>query len=566
MGDMKRWMWFIFALVFVLWSFYPSWYEMANSKRLPSNRYFELVHNFYTDYNFYLSRIRQGIEGKSSVVEKYTSEPHQGSYIQVMYLAMGWVGGWVRVPWHRSGDVYHVARIVLGMTLLLLIAQFAKHSFQRVGFQVLAFLFAVTAGTWPKLETVAGAPRFGGYMPWWSVMDSLQRITFIPHLLAGQALIVALLMAFSNEKVRSKAGNWVFLGMLGLILGTIFPPGLLFVYAALTVLAALDFIWHVRAFDGHAFESWIRGYVRPAFVIGLLSIPSLLYLQAMTSFYPWKRLAEFDISRPLPFDYLEYFKAVGPILPLGIIGLVLATLQRSKALTASVIWVIAWLALLSIFHFVPQQSPLRFSEMIPHVPLAMLAAYLFMRTIERLRSSHTVPFITHISLFALYVVMVATIAFGLGVMYSSWLWQRDGIDTKQQAMWPLVPTGSYIMYPLKDFISAIVAIQDSTSRDTPILSETTAGNYIPVYAGNSVYVGHANTVRAEEKEERVRQFYSGQMNPSEAQTWLARENLKVVFFGPQEAEDGRITDLSAVYPFLERAYQNGFVTVYRVRQ
>lgn len=266
---------FLLALVFVLFSLFPTGYELANKGRLRPNRAFELVHNFPTDYNFYLSRIRQGIEGRWTVLEKYTSEPHSGSFLHVLYLWMGRVGQWVRVPWGRSGDVYHVGRIVFGMALLLLIAEYAKKSFRKDSeysedqtisrsdylrvrsadfpkhrisessefsgkWQLLAFLLAVTASTWPKLVYVEVVPRFGGYMSWWSVMDSLQRITFIPHLLVGQALIVFLLLATSDERVMRRPGNWIFLGILAFLLGMVFPPGLVFVIATLGVLTILE--------------------------------------------------------------------------------------------------------------------------------------------------------------------------------------------------------------------------------------------------------------------------------------------------------------------------------------
>jgi hypothetical protein len=38
-----------------------------------------LVHNFPTDFNFYRSRIREGMDGKWLVTERYTSEPHEES-------------------------------------------------------------------------------------------------------------------------------------------------------------------------------------------------------------------------------------------------------------------------------------------------------------------------------------------------------------------------------------------------------------------------------------------------------------------------------------------------------
>ena len=104
------WRFVIFAIV--LFSFAPTFYELGQRNHVRPERQFELVHNFPTDYNFYLSRIRQGIEGRTTAYEKYTSEPHNGSFIHEMYVLMGRIGEFVRVPWGRSGDVYHVARFV----------------------------------------------------------------------------------------------------------------------------------------------------------------------------------------------------------------------------------------------------------------------------------------------------------------------------------------------------------------------------------------------------------------------------------------------------------------------
>lgn len=158
------------------------------------------------------------------------------------------------------------------------------------------------------------------------------------------------------------------------------------------------------------------------------------------------------------------------------------------------------------------------------------------------------------------------IVVGLGIMYSSWLWQKDFVDHKIRAQVPLVPTGAYVMYPLKDFLGAMKFIQDNTSRQTAILSETTAGNYMPVYSGNRVYVGHDNTVAAENKQVKVKQFFSGQLPQDVAHEWLDHEGLSVIFFGPQEKEDGAIARLEKVYPFLVPIYSNAFITVYKSAQ
>ena len=537
----RTYIWSVLIVGFLFFSLSSTFYELKRSGDLQPDRQFELVHNFPTDYNFYLSRIREGLEGNWTSVERYTSESHSGSFIHEMYILMGHVGTWVRVPWHRAGDIYHVARVVLSFTLLALIAEFCKESLGGKRYWgVLGFMLAVTASSWSKLVYVDGVARFGGYMPWWSVMDSLQRITFIPHLLAGQALIVFLIMTLATNKLL-RSGNSIFLGILAFVLGLVFPPGLLFVYCVMGVYAL---------FQGKGMWKLVTPYI----LVFLISVPSLVYLGLMTQVYPWKRLVEVDTIRPLPFDYIEYAKAIGPMGPIGLIGLIWALFRKEKAMYPVVAWVISWISLLFVFKFVPAQSPLRFSEMIPHIPLGILSAYLCYQIGHLGRLSY---------LSSLMKTMpMVLIAFGLFHMYSSFLWQKDFIDHKIRATTPLVPTGSYVMYPLKDFIAAIVFIQDSTLRDAIILSESTAGNYIPVYSGNRVYLGHDNTVRFESKKEEAKQFFSGIMSVSQAKVWLNEKGISRVYYGPQEQEDAGFKDLSTNYPFLINRYTYPHVTVY----
>ena len=241
------------------------------------------------------------------------------------------------------------------------------------------------------------------------------------------------------------------------------------------------------------------------------------------------------------------------MLPLGVMGAIVALIVWESAMLPAIAWILAWGILLGIFAFIPQQSPLRFSEMIPHVPLGVLSGYLFYRL------GKYVP--KHIT----YFMMALLIFTGVFHMYSSFLWQRDFVDHKIRATLPLVPTGSYVMYPLKDFTAAIRYLEDATrGSDAVILSETTAGNYIPVLSGNFVYAGHDNTVAFEGKREKVREFFSGRMNKAVAKTWAEETRASYVFYGPQEREDGGGSDLRVAYPFLTEVYKNPAVTVYRI--
>ena len=74
---------FISAVAFTLFSMFPSFFELATREKLPPHRYFTLEHNYLFDYNFYLSRIRQGMEGEWLVTEKYFNRKHQESLFQI---------------------------------------------------------------------------------------------------------------------------------------------------------------------------------------------------------------------------------------------------------------------------------------------------------------------------------------------------------------------------------------------------------------------------------------------------------------------------------------------------
>lgn len=534
-----------FFLYFSLW---PTIYEWNNRGRVKPVRHFELVHNFPTDYNLYLSKIRQGKEGSWLAKEKYTSEPHAGSLSQVLYVIIGRAWDWAHGQTPYVWLAYHAMRVFFGVLLLCIIWKFVGWIFPTISWRILAFLLVVTASTWPKFETVEGLPRLGGYMPWWSVIDSLQRITFIPHVLLGQALLVFILWVFGGGFVKKgpaeqdlaspeNMGNWIFLGIIGFILGIIFPPALLFIYG---VLALLVF------FDKKRTEK---------IIFFLLSVPSVVYYSMLLTQYPWKRLVEFDVLHPTKFSFLEYFLALGPTLPLGLFGALLVFVRHdtiSTRLRTLVMWVAAWLMFLVVFSNIPQQSPTRFTEMVPHVPLAILATYVFY-LLRRFKLSLLVP------------VMIITI--GLGNMFSSWLWQRDFVDHKLRADYPLVPKGAEVMYPLKDLVDAMMWLQIYTPRGAVVFSGQSTGNMIPVYSGNTVYIGHANTVNLEQKVMIASEFYTGKMNEQQALGWLRAEHIGYIVFGPEEREfsNYEVKDLRTFYPSLVPFYENSRVRLYRVQ-
>lgn len=546
----------LFSILFVLFSMLPTFYEYLNKDKIPRNRYFTLEHNYNFDYNFYLSRIRQGMTGRWTVTEKYYNQPHQSSLFQIIYLYLGRIGGFFNTS---ETAIYQSGRFIFGLILLLITAGFGSIYFKQKTL-ILFFLLAVTSGSWPILVR-AGLPagqagafyRFATYMGNWSVVDSLQRITIMPHILIGQIMLVWLIIKFALLKNISIL-RFLSLGIAGFTAGIIFPPTLIILYTYFLVLSAIEIldIFSLKTSfkeKKNLFKNFLKSSLLPKIIFILLSLPSLIYAQVTFSIQPWKALVLFDIEHRMPMLYIEYLKALGPVFILGLFGLIWLFIKNNKKYYCAVAWITAIGLLFLIFENVPQQSPLRFTEGLIHIPLAVLATYFLSDVLK--------------NNFLKKIISGGVIFMGILVMLSMVLWLTDQAYSKRFGTWP-VPLGAQLAYPVNDFMDGIFYLRDNTKKEEVILGYISTGNYIPAYAGNYVYIGHANTPDEDEKELIAASFFKGEMSVDIARSWLARERISYVFYGPQERELGGVAGLKEKYDFLTPVYTNNQVIIYKI--
>jgi len=548
----------LLSVFFVLFSFSPTLVEISQRHLVPQNRVFLLEHNYLFDYNFYLSRIREGYEGRWQVTEKYYNQPHPPSLMQVVYLYLGKVGVFLQIT---PTDVYNLSRIFFGFLLLLATGIYCLKVLPgRWG--LVAFVLVVTAGSWPIPMTINGSPRFGTYMGWWSVIDSLQRITHLPHVLIGQLMFLWCIKTFSQSTQRGlKRILW---GIIGFAAGIIFPPTLVVLYTWFGLHSILELLSILSNNQKQKkMKVWVKDSIVPRAIFTVLSAPSLFYMQYMFTILPWSALALFDIQHRIPLPYREYALALGPSLPLGLVGLALAFERVEKKLTPLISWILAVGLLFLVFERVPQQSPLRFTEAALHIPLGILAAFLF-RQLWHWATRLKVSIVSWGIRGMEAIVIAGVILLGVSVMVSMVGWLTDQVVARREGSW-LVPIGAQVIYPLKDFMDAIYFVRDNVPRNSVVLTYITAGNYIPAYAGQYVYIGHANTPDEDTKEGIARQFFAGEMSPTIANAFLQREHVSYIFFGPQEKEIGKRTELTSVYPYLSKLYENPQVILYRYK-
>ena len=344
-------------------------------------------------------------------------------------------------------------------------------------------------------------------------------------------------------------------GVGGFILGIIFPSAVITLYAIFFVLSVFEIVLN----HSDSVKAENQRTLIPRIIFFLFSIPSLLYIQLITKIYPWKKLVEFDLIHPLPFNFNEYLKALGPLLILGILGMFVVLLKREKKLFPMVSWVLGLGLLFKVFSYIPAQSPLRFTESAMHIPLGILAGYLtiqFWAFSKRLKWSIRLPLYILTGLLALFPIIM-----GINFMISTRLWLIEQADQRIIASYPAVPDGVYLANPTAEFMDGMRFLRDHTDKNYVVLGYIATGNFIPAYAGNTVFMGHANTPFLERKITEAERFYAG--NNPDAEFWLRNNNISLVFYGPVEREWGKVEDLSTFYPFFKEIYKNSTVRIYR---
>ncbi len=551
----KRVLLFLFLILsFLLFSFYPTIFELRRQHTLyDSNREFILEHNYYwPDYNLYLSKIYQGIEGRWTAVEKYTSEPHAGSLIQVFYVSLGHVG---KIFHLDPNDTYLLGRVILAPLLLLTCFLLIRSYFKNTLWQVVGFIITVISGSFPRFFTNNdGVLQVGRYMEWWSNIDALQRITFIPHILFGQIVSFYLFYVFFLGRKYLTQNKLIIAIILGNLVGLVFPPSLI----TLNSVIILHFVMvHIRklvillrkqkAGKGVSYIYQHGGY---EIVFVLFSTLSLFYIFLVTRQLPWSSLVEFHRTHPMLIPFWEYILGTGPILFLGFAGGVIAVIKREKRFYPLLYFILVTFLFSIYFTHIKEQSPLRFTQTALFIPLGILGTYLFFQISKKITLTFTLP------------VIVFYILFGLYMMNTSLIWQTTWISQRIRANIPAVPYPPQAMYPLKEWMDGIRFLRDKTSHDDVVLAEVTAGNYIPAYSANTVYFGQSNTVEYEKKQVLVDTFYSGNMSRDEAITFLRSGSIKYIFFSIQEKEKAADRELQTIYPFLVDSYRNNTVTIY----
>jgi len=467
----------------------------------------------------YLAKMRQGAEGGWLFHIAYTPEPHMGTLFFPFHLLLGkaaalLLGGsgppalaadlTARMVW-----VYHAARWVFGLGLLLTVYRFFAAFTERVLVRRLAWLMVTFGGGLGWLLAALGQSDWLGSTPLDFILP--EGFTFLvlyafPHIALARTLLLwgmlFLLRAWRVIPRDNRASHSTHLaamtGASWLAMGLIVP---FYVAVAWAVMGTAWLVLSVRHRRAMWREAWAAG------LAGLISAPVVCYSAWVFTSDPvyvtWS--SQNLILSPHPLHYLAAYGA-----PLALAAFAVRESWRSEGPK----WLaLAWVGLAPVLVYLPVNLQRRLVEGV-QAPLSLLAALGFagfgLRGLRRR-------------------LAVAVLLVGLSLT-NVLLAAGNCLALRGQ------PTPIY-----RDAaeVAALDWLGERIAPDEVVLSSYETGNYLPARARARVFVGHGpETIRFGEKQALVSRFFDAQTGDAWRRYLLEKYGIDYVFWGPEERKLG----------------------------
>lgn len=486
------------------------------------------------DANSYLAKMRQGAGGGWLFHLPYTPEPHQGAYLFSFHLLLGKLA--------RPGSIplplmYHLARLVFGLGLLVTLYYFISYFTPQVAQRRFAFLLAAGgSGLGWLVIALQLTPRLGLPLDLYVPEAFIFLVLFhLPHLALAETLLFwAVLWTLQSWQTN----HWLpSLGaacaLLGVALIAAFYVGVFVIVLGLTALVLTLWGGTVRRMAG----SWLKLICVP-----LLSLPVLIYDAYVFSANPvlavWSQ--QNLILSPEPWHYLL---AYGPLILLAVYGglhlgnsaVTSAPFERKIELTFLVVWCLVFPLLV----YLPFNLQRRLVVGV-QLPLAILATYGVFYLTNRLRSDRQ----RWLRAGLLVFFSLTNLALLLGGLAS--------ISLRQPP----------IFHPASQ-LEAMRWLDQAASGEV-VLAVYETGNILPAYANVRAFVGHGpETIHSDERRAQAQQFFAAATSDAWRKALLAEFNVRYVYYGPAEKAAGDFAPARA--PYLEEIYHQGDVQIFEVK-
>lgn len=512
------------------------------------------ISHYHEDYFYYLSQVRQGMDGAWAVKNLYTSEPIPATFLWWPNVMLGKIGKILSLP---PWTIYDWSLILAsGMSLFLLYVAarklFPKDAFLRVG----SFLMAVTSTmlyVWKKYPD--GKPYPDPYSYFYNYTASLNRLGGVFHLILQNILSLLLILTAADiikiifspaPKAKPLAIRTVLLSVTATILMFINP---IYVAVDAVSVAVVSLGYLIRFFS-------LKRLGKLLYVALITGAPLIIPYMAVTStfnipFYQYFRWWESSVLTTTPDIF---FHSMGFIFVLAVIGIIPFLAKGSPLRILGTVWTVLPIGL--YFTIIPRL--LEFPYFRLHQPpsyiflgaMAAEALYIPANVLKKLIRSDT-----KFSCFARRSLGEVGFIFFLLAFIA---FQIPMITTEVASRQNNFALYAWLNHMEPDMYRGLLAM-NRFPKDGLVISMNNPELLIPVVSGHTVYAGHHSlTYDFGNKIVPVIRIMTGQMPPDEALQFLKTNHIKYLFWRKLDGPCGA----GKAYPFLKTLFENNAAVIY----
>lgn len=516
----------LWAVVALLWANLP--YLIGYASSTPQNQ-FGGFFLYEQDGYSYLTKMRQGAQGAWEFHLPYTSEDvyQTGGFVYLFYLILGKLA-----PLGLSYPLlYHGARLLSSLLLLIVLAKFIARFVSDQRWQVWTWWLLLFSGGWGLLVSTFANQKYVAYELIAPDAFVFSILYGTPHVMLGFALFLiwigytldTLNVATDEQSLRVNGWPWRRiivangLGLLTALSREAYGPAFVGIFGAYLIVLTIQ----RRAIPS-----------REVILVALSCIGAGLYgaylvfvFRSSPGLAAWSAQNEF--TSPDLFDFLVGF---APLIILAATGLYLYFARRHHvSLSRHPSFLIAWLIVGPLMAYLPIAISRRLIAGW-QIPLCIFGAYTLLRLIDS-----KVPLRRTIAVGALALSVISTlVVIGMGVAF--------------------VGTPRPPLYQTADELAALKWLGAHTTDRDVVLADWRFGNLQPMYADARVFVGHPiETIGFQAKRAAVERYFDPSTPEIDRQKLIDRWQITLVV-APTDRP---------VAPDREIVFQQGDLVIYR---
>jgi len=514
------------TLILLGCSYLPLAWQYLNP---PPGKVFLGSFGYPVDFFGYILALKEGELGHWQYIPKLTSTlSGNPTFVKIDYLFLGHLS---RILSLNPIPFFHLLRFFLSIAFIFIGYYLISQIFSSKSLRLTAFLLAFFSTT---LDLNAGS-----LIDLWTPLAVFQRSAYYPHYLSSFVFILLAIILLHRALTQKKLSSLLGATFLGFLAAQIHPPAIISLYLTFPFYLILT-----KKNRGQKFT-----YLA---LFSLVSSLPLFYLRQVSSLYPWNLVAKIDVLYSL-HQFIspgEFFLGIGPTAILALFGAWLAIKKGKEWYSLLAPWAIVYIIGFFFVHRIISANSVRFLQ----TPFFLILGILSTFTIKALAdfiskkgwfwSKKSLPY-----LLVLLVLILNLPAYNQSLRMSQLNFSHlhSYINTSPQ------------------MVSAFNWLAQNTKENEIVLASQTNGMLITALSGNLPYLTPFAQILENYTQlgNNIEAFFSQSWTEKQARALVKRENIKLVFFSPEEKNFGQKTSLD--WSFLTKVFENSKVIIYRTK-